>query len=165
MRVHVRGRGAGAVLLGDPIAGVAVRRLLVAQAAAHHPPLFKVGGAALAGVAAHAVLPAAGLQDRLPGERFPVPHIHKQPAVNHRKVSNHISALRLTYRIHVGCFLPVNVCRCCDFVELVMRVSVAAVAVFLFSLRMLLLLLPFAELQGGVFARVYPHLKQTAEVR
>lgn len=55
----MRGRRAGALLLGDPIAGVAVSRVLVAQAAADHPPLLKVGRAALAGVAAHAVLPAA----------------------------------------------------------------------------------------------------------
>lgn len=45
-----------------------------------------------------------------------------------------------------------------------MGVSVA-VAVLLLPLRMFLLLLPFAELQGGVFACVYPHLKQMAEVR
>lgn len=62
------------------------------------------------------------------------------------------------------CFVPVNVCRCCDFVQLMMGVTVA-VAVFPFPLRVFLLLLPLAELQGGVFARVDPHLKQTAEAR
>lgn len=57
--VRVRVRCARAVLLGDPIAGVAVCRVLMAQAAADRPPLLKVGRAALARVAAHTVLPAA----------------------------------------------------------------------------------------------------------
>lgn len=158
-RVRGRGRRAGAVLLGDPIAGVAVCCVLVAQAATDRPPLLKVGRAALARVAAHAVLPAARLQDGLPGERFPVLHIHKQPAE-----ASQIKPKLCALPIHISGFLPVNVCRRGDFVELVVGVTVA-VAVFLFPLGMLLLLLPFAELQGGVFARVYPHLKQMAEVR
>lgn len=49
----------GTVLLCDAVAGVAVRRLVVAEAASDHPPLVEVGGAALARVAAHAVLSAA----------------------------------------------------------------------------------------------------------
>lgn len=95
-------RCAGAVLLRDPVTGVAVCRVLVAEAAADHPPLLKVGRAALARVAAHAVFPAAGLQDGLPGERFPVLHIHKQPAVNDRNVENPIYLYILSHLPHAS---------------------------------------------------------------
>lgn len=43
-----------------------------------------------------------------------------------------------------------------------MSVSVVE-AVFLFPLRVLLLLFPLAELQRGVLACIYPHLKQKGE--
>ena len=74
----------GTVLLCDAVTGVAVRRLVVAEAASDHPPLVEVGGAALARVAAHAVLPAARLQDGLPRDGLPVLHIHKQPDKGNR---------------------------------------------------------------------------------
>lgn len=48
-------RRCGTVFFCDTITGVAVRRLIVAEAASNHPALFKVCGAALARVAAHAV--------------------------------------------------------------------------------------------------------------
>lgn len=59
-------------------------------------------------------------------------------------------------------FLPVKVCRCCDFVKFVMSMSIA-VAIFLFPLRVFLLLFPFAKLQCGVFACIYSHLMQKAD--
>lgn len=51
----------GTVLLRDAVTGVAVRRLVVAEAASDHPALIKVCRAALTRVAAHAVLSAARL--------------------------------------------------------------------------------------------------------
>lgn len=69
----------GTVLLCNAVTGVAVRRVVVAEAAADHPALFEVGRAALARVAAHAVLSAAWLKDGLPGEGLPVFHVHEQP--------------------------------------------------------------------------------------
>lgn len=68
-----------ALLLHDAITSVTVRGLVEAEAASHHPPLFKVCCAALTGVTAHAVLSAAGLQDGLPWDGLSVLHIHKQP--------------------------------------------------------------------------------------
>lgn len=85
-----------AVLLGDAIAGVAVRHLIVAEAASDHPALLEVGGAALTGVAAHAVLPASRLQDGLPGDWLPVLHVHEQPD---KKKNSHVSSAALP---HVG---------------------------------------------------------------
>lgn len=69
----------GTVLLGDAVAGVAVRGVVVAEAAADRPTLLEVGRAALARVAAHAILSAAWLKDGLPGEGLPVFHVHEQP--------------------------------------------------------------------------------------
>lgn len=78
---RVRRDGGGAVLLRHAVAGVAVRggAVIVAEAAADHTSLLEVGGAALAGVAAHAVLSAAGLEDGLAGEGLAILHVHKQP--------------------------------------------------------------------------------------
>lgn len=77
----MRGDGGGAVLLRHAVAGVAVRggAVVMAEAAADHAALLEVGGAALAGVAAHAVLSAAGLEDGLAGEGLAVLHVHEQP--------------------------------------------------------------------------------------
>lgn len=81
-RLHLKSTGGdrcGTVLFCDAVACVAVRRLVVAEAASDHAALFEVCRAALARVAAHAVLSAARLQDGLPGYGLPVLHIHKQP--------------------------------------------------------------------------------------
>ena len=77
----------GAVVLRVAVAGVAVRRVVVAHTAADQPPLVKVGGAALAGVAAHTVLPAARLQDGLPRDGLPVLHVHKQPEKKKKRIN------------------------------------------------------------------------------
>lgn len=157
--------GGGTVLLREAVAGVAVRRVVVAEASSNHTALIKVCRAALARVAAHAVLSAARLQDGLSGDGFPVLHVHKQPDKDSRPVSPirgqepHLAdQMTVFIFLHLVFHVPVNVHWGCDFVKFMMSI---VEAVFLFLLRMLLF--PLAELQHGVLSCVYPHLKQNTE--
>lgn len=68
------------LLLQNALAGVAAGSLLAADAPQEPSALLAVGGAALAGVAAHAVLTAARLQDGLPRDVRPVHQVHEHPA-------------------------------------------------------------------------------------
>lgn len=77
----------GAVLLCDAVTCVAVRGLVVAEAASNHATLFKVCSTALTCVTAHTVLSTAGLKDGLPGNGLTIFHIHKQPGQRIRQVT------------------------------------------------------------------------------
>lgn len=70
------------LLFQNALTGVAARGLLTADAPQEPAALIKVGSAALTGVAAHAVLPAAGLQDGLPRDVLPIHEVHEDPAVH-----------------------------------------------------------------------------------
>lgn len=83
----------GTVFFRDTVTGVAVRCLIVAEAASDHPALVEVRRAALAGVAAHAVFPASGFKDGLSGDEFPVLHVHKQPEGKPKPIIQHHQAI------------------------------------------------------------------------
>lgn len=74
----------GTVLLRNAVTSVAVRHVIVAEAATKRPAFLEVCRTALACVTAYAVFSTAWLQDGLPGEGFPILDINKQPEKDNR---------------------------------------------------------------------------------